>query len=147
MKQKEILLIEDSLADIRLMAELLVENKEYYNLNVVETGTQAIDFLNKKGNYKTAPRPDIIILDLNLPQTDGHQILKFVKNRDSFKTIPVIVLTNSTSKDDIDKAYASNANCYIAKPTDLNEFISVIDSIESFWLEKAVLPNNPKISI
>jgi two-component system, chemotaxis family, response regulator Rcp1 len=139
-KPLEILLVEDNLADVRLLVEVLKEGKEYHNMHVVSNGVEALSYLNKRGKYSDAPRPDIILLDLNLPKKDGREVLKEIKTDKKFKRIPVIVLTTSHSEDDILKSYEYHANCYITKPVDLDQFIAVVNSIEDLWLEYAELP-------
>ena len=136
----EILLVEDNLADVRLLMEVLKEGKDYHHMHVVNNGVEAMSFLNKKGKYADVPRPDIILLDLNLPKKDGREVLKDIKNDKRYKKIPVIVLTTSSSEEDISKSYEYHANCYITKPVDLDQFIEVVNSIESLWLENAELP-------
>lgn len=136
----EILLVEDNLADVRLLVEVLKEGKDYHNMHVVSNGVEALSFLNKRGKYANAPRPDIILLDLNLPKKDGREVLKEIKTDKKFRRIPVIVLTTSNSEEDILKSYEYHANCYITKPVDLEQFISVVNSIEDLWLEHAELP-------
>lgn len=127
----KMLLVEDNPADIRLIREVLKETNN--ELFVVKDGVEAINFLNHESNYSNTPRPDIIILDLNLPRKDGREVLKEIKKNDNLKSIPVIVLTTSNSEDDIIKTYKNYANCYITKPVDFDQFLKVIESIESFW--------------
>lgn len=136
----EILLVEDNLADVRLLVEVLKEGKDYHRMNVVTNGVEAMSYLNRKGKFSDAPRPDIILLDLNLPKKDGREVLKEIKNDKKFKRIPVVVLTTSDSEEDISKSYEYHANCYITKPVDLDQFIQVVNAIESLWLENAALP-------
>lgn len=140
----EILLVEDSPADVRLTFEALKEEKIYNNLHVVTDGVEAIAFLRREGKYAKAVRPDLILLDLNLPKKDGREVLKEIKNDDSLKIIPVVVLTVSRSEEDILRSYNLNANCYITKPVDLNQFMKVIRAIHEFWLTIVKLP--PKSS-
>jgi CheY-like chemotaxis protein len=127
----KMLLVEDNPADIRLIREVLKETNN--ELFVVKDGVEALKFLNHEANYSDTPRPDIIILDLNLPRKDGREVLKEIKKNDNLKSIPVIVLTTSKSEDDIIKTYKNYANCYITKPVDFDQFLIVIESIESFW--------------
>ncbi|MBI4649815.1 response regulator [Candidatus Desantisbacteria bacterium] len=136
----EILLVEDNPADVRLTTEALKDEKILNNLYVVTDGVEAIDFLHKKGKYSNAVRPDLILLDLNLPKKDGREVLKEIKNDDDLKIIPVVVLTISKSEVDILKSYNLHANCYINKPVDLIEFIKVTKSIQEFWLTIVKLP-------
>ncbi len=136
----DILLVEDNPADVRLTVEALKEGKIYNNLHVVTDGVEAIAYLRRQGKYANAVRPDLIILDLNLPKKDGREVLKEIKNDDSLKTIPVVILTVSKSEEDIIKSYNLHANCYITKPVDLSQFINVVKSIEDFWITTARLP-------
>lgn len=136
----EILLVEDSPGDVRLTKEALKDSKLYNNLNVVPDGVEAIAFLRREGNYANAPRPDLILLDLNLPRMDGRQVLQEIKNDDSLKRIPVVVLTTSANETDIFITYNLHANCYITKPVDFSQFMSVVKSIENFWFSIVKLP-------
>jgi chemotaxis family two-component system response regulator Rcp1 len=136
-----ILLVEDNPGDIRLTQEALKESNMDILLDVVSDGEQAIDFLMKKNKYVDAIRPHIILLDLNLPKKNGIEILKEIKAHDSLKKIPVIVLTTSDADHDISKAYSLNANCYILKPVDFDDFAKVIRLVETFWF------NTVKLSI
>ena len=140
----DILLVEDNPADVRLTVEALKEGKIYNNLHVVTDGVEAIAYLRREGKYAEAVRPDLILLDLNLPKKDGREVLKVIKNDDSLKIIPVVVLTMSRSEEDILRSYDLNANCYITKPVDLDQFMKVIRAIHEFWLTIVKLP--PKIS-
>jgi chemotaxis family two-component system response regulator Rcp1 len=141
-KPVEILLVEDNEADVRLTREALKENKVANNLYVVGDGEEAIAFLRQKGKYADAPRPDLILLDLNLPKKDGREVLAEIKVDDELKRIPVVVLTISKAEEDILKSYNLHANCYITKPIDLNQFMKVVQSIEDFWLALVKLPPN-----
>ena len=141
-KPIEILLVEDNPADVRLTEEALKEGKVLNNLSVVKDGVEAMDFLNKKGNYPDAPRPDLILLDLNLPKKNGREVLAEVKEDPSFKRIPVVILTVSKDEQDILASYDLYANCYITKPVDLDQFIDVVRSVEDFWLTIVKLPPN-----
>ena len=136
----ELLLVEDSEPDVRLTIEALREAKVKNRLWVVEDGVEAIDFLRRQGRHADAPRPDLILLDLNLPRKDGRQVLKEIKSDDSLKRIPVVVLTTSKSEEDVLRAYNLHANCYITKPVDFNRFMEVVKSIEDFWLTVVRLP-------
>lgn len=136
----EILLIEDNPGDVRLTQEVLREGKIFNHLNVVEDGVQAIEFLHRQGKFTRAPRPDLILLDLNLPRKDGREVLEEIKFNLELRRIPVVVLTTSQSEDDILRAYNFHANCYITKPIDLEQFIKVVRSIEAFWLTIVKLP-------
>ena len=137
----ELLLVEDSEPDVRLTIEALREAKVKNRLWVVDDGVEAIDFLRRQGKHADAPRPDLILLDLNLPRKDGRQVLKEIKNDDSLKRIPVVILTTSKSEEDVLRAYDLHANCYITKPVDFNRFMEVVKSIETFWLTVVRLPD------
>lgn len=136
----EILLVEDSPGDIRLTQEVLKEGKVHNNLSVVEDGVQAIAFLHRQPPYTDAPQPDLILLDLNLPRKDGREVLEIIKVHENLRRIPVVILTTSRAEEDIIRAYDLHANCYIAKPIDLDQFIKVIKTIEEFWLTIVKLP-------
>jgi two-component system, chemotaxis family, response regulator Rcp1 len=138
----ELLLVEDSEPDVRLTIEALREAKVKNRLSVVSDGVEAIEFLRRQGRHADAPRPDLILLDLNLPRMDGRQVLKTIKNDDTLKQIPVVVLTTSKSEEDVLRAYQLHANCYITKPVDFNRFMEVIKSIENFWLTVVRLPDD-----
>jgi two-component system, chemotaxis family, response regulator Rcp1 len=140
-KPIEILLIEDNPGDIRLTQEILRDGRISNNLSVVRDGVQAIEFLCREGHFLSAPRPDLILLDLNLPRKDGREVLAEIKLNPQWLRIPVIVLTTSQAEEDILKAYTFHANCYITKPIDLEQFIIVIRSIEDFWLAIVKLPS------
>ena len=135
-----ILLVEDSPGDVRLTIEALKEGKVHNNMHVVKDGVEAMAFLHRKGEFTQAPRPDLILLDLNLPKKDGREVLKEIKEDKNLKRIPVVILTISTAEEDILKTYNLHANCYITKPVDLDHFIRVVKSIEDFWLEIVKLP-------
>jgi two-component system, chemotaxis family, response regulator Rcp1 len=137
----EILLVEDNPGDIRLTREILKGSKINNNLNVVMDGAEAIDYLRKKDKYKEAIRPDIILLDLNLPKKNGKEVLEEVKTDPDLRRIPVVVLTTSVAEQDILRTYDLHANCYITKPIDLDQFITVVKLIEDFWLTIVKLPN------
>jgi CheY-like chemotaxis protein len=136
----EILLVEDSPSDTELTLEALKDFKVRNHVNVVEDGVLAMQFLRRAGSYAQAPRPDLIMLDLNLPRKDGREVLAEIKGDDSLKTIPIVVLTTSRAEQDILRAYQLSANCYINKPVDFNQFLEVVRSIESFWLFVVTLP-------
>ena len=137
----EILLVEDNEGDIGLVEEVFQEGRINYNLSVAEDGEEAMMFLRNEGQFANATRPDLILLDLNLPGKDGREVLKEVKEDDDLKKIPVVVLTTSKAEEDILKSYDLHANSYITKPVDFNQFMNVIKSIESFWLEVVKLPS------
>lgn len=136
----ELLLVEDNPGDVRLTREALKESKVWSNLNVVEDGEAALAFMRQEGAYSNAPRPDIILLDLNLPKRDGREVLSIIKADENLKRIPVVILTTSQSEEDILKSYNLNANCYITKPVDFEKFITVVRAIEEFWLTIVKLP-------
>jgi CheY-like chemotaxis protein len=138
----EILLVEDSEPDVRLTMEALHEAKVRNRLSVAEDGVEALDFLRRQGPHAAAPRPDLILLDLNLPRKDGRQVLNEIKNDDVLKRIPVVILTTSKSEEDVLRAYDLHANCYISKPVDFNRFMDVVRSIENFWLTVVRLPDD-----
>ncbi len=137
----EILLVEDNEGDVGLVEEVFEEGRINNNLSVAEDGEEAMMFLRKEGQFANATRPDLILLDLNLPGKDGREVLKEVKEDDNLKKIPIVVLTTSKAEEDILKSYDLHANSYITKPVDFNQFINVIKSIESFWLEVVKLPS------
>ena len=137
----EILLVEDNRGDARLTVEALKEGKVRNKLHVTEDGVEAMAFMHREGKYADAPRPDLILLDLNLPKKDGREVLAEIKDDPQLKRIPVVVLTISKAQDDILKTYSLHANCYITKPVDLEQFITVVKSIEDFWLTIAKLPS------
>jgi len=136
----EILLVEDSPGDVRLTREALTANKIRNTLHVVADGVQALAFLRKQGKHANAPRPNLILLDLNLPKKDGREVLAEIKGDPDLRRIPVVVLTTSGAEEDILKAYDLNANCYVTKPVNLDSFIQVVKSIESFWVMVVELP-------
>ncbi len=138
----EILLVEDNPGDVRLTQEALKENKIRNNLHVAKDGVEAMEFLRKMNGHKDVPRPDLILLDLNLPKKDGREVLAEIKTDDNLRSIPVVILTTSDAEDDVARAYHMYANCYIRKPIDLNRFIDVIKVIENFWLSIVELPPN-----
>jgi len=139
----EILLVEDNPGDVRLTIEALKEAKVHNRLSVVSDGVEALAFLRNEGPYADAPRPDLILLDLNLPRKDGREVLAEVKSDPDLKLIPVVVLTTSRAEKDLFQAYESHANCYITKPVDFQQFLTVIKSIEDFWLSIVKLPPKP----
>ena len=129
----EILIVEDNPGDVRLAREGLSECKIRNNLHAVDDGIKAMAFLRKQGEYVRTPRPDLILLDLNLPKKDGRQVLREIKEDESFRLIPVVVLTTSKAEEDIVKSYSLHANCYVTKPLGLQQFVEVVQSIENFW--------------
>jgi two-component system, chemotaxis family, response regulator Rcp1 len=136
----EVLLVEDSPGDVRLTREAFKDAKVHINLHVASDGAEAMDFLNREGNYSNVPRPDRILLDLNLPKKDGREVLAEIKENQALKSIPVVILTTSASEADILRSYRLHANCYITKPVDLDGFLEVVKSIDSFWLSVVKLP-------
>ncbi len=141
----EILLVEDNPGDARLAQEALKDAKVNNNIYHVEDGVQAMDFLYQKAEFSNMPRPDVILLDLNLPKKDGRQVLTDIKTDDDLKRIPVVVLTISEDEEDILESYSHHVNCYITKPIDLDQFLKVIKSIEDFWLTIVKLPPDGKL--
>ncbi|MBF0311001.1 MAG: response regulator [Magnetococcales bacterium] len=136
----ELLLVEDSPGDVDLTREALADSRIANRLHVVEDGEQAIDFLEKRGRFASAVRPDLVLLDLNLPRKDGREVLQYIKRNPDLATIPIVILTTSRAEEDILKTYELHANCYITKPVDIDQFFSVIKSIEDFWLTVVKLP-------
>lgn len=143
-KPVEILLVEDNEGDVGLVEEVFEDAKIRNTLHVAEDGEEAMLFLNKEKPFANAPTPDIILLDLNLPQKDGREVLEEIKTNDKLKRIPVVVLTTSKAEEDIVRSYDLHANSYITKPVDFDQFIKVIKSIEDFWLEVVRLPSSKK---
>jgi chemotaxis family two-component system response regulator Rcp1 len=139
----EILLVEDSPGDVRLTREAIKDAKMHINLHVASDGVEAMAFLKREGRYADVPRPDLILLDLNLPRKDGRQVLEEIKEDSAFMTIPIVILTTSASEEDVLRSYRLHANCYISKPVDLDGFLKVIKSIDSFWLSIVKLPREP----
>lgn len=136
----EILLVEDNEGDARLTKEAFKENKIHYRLSVARNGEDALNFLKQEGQYAKALRPDLILLDLNLPKKNGREVLEEIKKDLSLRRIPVVILTVSQSEEDIMKSYDLYANCYIAKPVDLNEFMEIVKFVKNFWLNIVKLP-------
>lgn len=136
----EILLVDDDPADVELTRETLADAKVVTNLHVAGDGFEALAFLGREGKYADAPRPDLILLDLNLPRMDGRAFLTEIRKDDRFKSIPIVVLTTSQAEEDIVKSYRLGANCYITKPVGLAEFARVVDAIEDFWFTVVRLP-------
>jgi len=137
----EVLLVEDSLGDIRLTREAFKDAKVHINLHIATDGTKAMAFLMREGEHANVPRPDLILLDLNLPKKDGREVLKEIKESPKLKSIPVVILTTSALDADILRSYMLHANCYITKPVDLDGFINVVKSIDNFWLSVVKLPH------
>ena len=138
----ELLLVEDNPGDVRLTQEALKEGTLEVNLSVARDGVEAIDFLRHRAPFTNAPLPDLILLDLNLPRKNGREVLSEIKSDPLLRRIPVLVMTTSRADQDIQKAYSLNANCYITKPMDLDEFLRIVKSIEDFWLRTVTLPRS-----
>jgi chemotaxis family two-component system response regulator Rcp1 len=137
----QVLLVEDSVGDVRLTREAFKDAKVHINLHVASDGIEALAFLKREGEHAHAPRPDLILLDLNLPKKDGREVLEEIKESPTLKSIPVVVLTTSASEADILRSYRLHANCYITKPVGLDGFLEVVKSIDSFWLSVVKLPH------
>ena len=141
MKQAHILLVEDNEGDIILTLDAFEESKVKTEISVVRNGQEALDFLFTKGEFKDAKKPDLILLDINIPIFNGHEVLKLIKQDVKLKKIPVIMLTTSSNQKDIDKAYENHSNSYVKKPLDMDEFLAAILKIEDFWLQLSTLPD------
>jgi CheY-like chemotaxis protein len=139
----EVLLVEDSPGDVRLTKEAFTDAKVHINLHVASDGAKAMAFLKREGEHANAPRPDLILLDLNLPKKDGREVLAEIKGNPKLQSIPVVILTTSSSEADILRSYQLHANCYITKPVGLEGFLTVVRSIDSFWLSVVKLPRDP----
>jgi two-component system response regulator len=137
----EILLVEDNSGDARLTVEILRDAKVHNHLRHVGDGVEALEFLRRTGKYQDVPRPDLILLDLNLPRKDGREVLAEIKTDENLKRIPVVVLTSSDAEEDILRAYNLSANCYVTKPVDFDQFLKVVKTIEDFWLTIVKLPS------
>ena len=142
-KPIDILLVEDNPGDVVLVEEVLSDSKMWNRLHVVSDGEQAMEFVRRQGKHAGAPRPDLILLDLNLPKKSGREVLREVKTHPDLKTIPVVVLTSSKSDDDVVKSYELHANAYILKPVDFHQFMKVMRAIEDFWFVTVKLPPRP----
>lgn len=141
-KPIEILMVEDNPGDVDLTRDALENGKMRNNLHVVSDGVAAMAFLRKEGSFADMPRPDLILLDLNLPKKDGREVLAEIKSDDDLKRIPVVILTSSCAEEDIMRSYNLHANCYVNKPIDFNQFLKVVKSIENFWFSIVMLPPN-----
>ncbi|WP_290795085.1 response regulator [Flavihumibacter sp. UBA7668] len=141
MKSIHVLLVEDNEGDILLTMEALEEGKLVNKISIARDGKEAIDFLQKKEQFTAEHAPDLILLDVNLPKKNGHEVLQFIKNTNEFKHIPVIMLTTSSSYKDINVSYTNHANCYITKPVEVEEFFKVVVQIENFWVNVVKLPS------
>ena len=144
MKPISILLVEDNEGDVLLTTDALYEGKISNSISVVRDGWEAIQFLEKTGSYTNAVIPDLILLDVNLPKMNGHEVLKVIKSSEKLKHIPVIMLTTSSSEGDIMQSYQNYANCYITKPVETENFMEVITSIEDFWISIVKLPTSTR---
>ncbi|MEI8202714.1 MAG: response regulator [Bacteroidota bacterium] len=142
LKPIEILMVDDNRGDIRLAMEAIKDAKVTNNIHVVYDGIEAMAFLRKEGIYAEMPRPDIILLDLNMPRKDGREVLEEIKTDPELKRIPVVILTVSQAEEDIIKSYDLHANCYISKPVDLDQFVKIVKSLENFWFTIVKLPPN-----
>lgn len=140
----EVLLVEDSPGDVRLTQEAFRDANRSIHLHVVSDGVEAMAFLRREGTYAHEPRPDIVLLDLNLPRMDGREVLAHIKEDQSLKTIPTVILTTSDSEADIVKCYQLQANCYLSKPVQLDAFETLVKSISDFWLTKVKLPQQTR---
>lgn len=136
----EILLVEDNIVDVRLTEEALHEGKIRNNLHVARDGEEALAFLHKQPPFANAVRPDVILLDLNLPRLDGREVLAHIKEHQNLRRIPVVILTTSKSDEDILKSYDLHVNCYITKPVDMDQFVQVVKAIDHFWFTVVTLP-------
>ena len=136
----DILMVEDDPGDVRLTREALKGSKVLHSLNVVEDGVAALDYLRKAPPYQDVVRPDIVLLDLNLPRKDGREVLAAMKHDPALRTIPVVILTTSQAEEDVLRAYNLNANCYVTKPVDFDQFMRIVRTIEDFWLTVVTLP-------
>jgi chemotaxis family two-component system response regulator Rcp1 len=141
----EVLLVEDSPGDVRLTREAFKDAKVHINLHVATDGAEAMTFLRREGKHAEVPRPDLILLDLNLPRKSGREVLEEIKADPLLKTIPVVILTTSKSEPDVLQSYMLHANCYITKPVDLDGFLTVVKSIDSFWLSVVKLPKEVRL--
>jgi CheY-like chemotaxis protein len=136
----DILMVEDDPGDVRLTREALKGSKLLHSLNVVEDGVAALDYLRRNPPYRDAVRPDLVLLDLNLPRKDGREVLAAMKQDPALRAIPVVILTTSQAEEDVLRAYNLNANCYVTKPVDFDQFMRIVRTIEEFWLNVVTLP-------
>ena len=137
----EILIVDDNPADVDMTRRALSQNKISNNVSSVNDGVEAMAYLRQEGNYKGSPRPSVILLDLNMPRKNGHEVLAELKQDSDLCRIPVVILTTSREEEDIAQSYLQQASCYIAKPVDLNQFFKVVEAVEHFWVEIVELPN------
>ena len=145
-REWQLLLIEDSEADAHLVRLALEQTEKPVCVNVAEDGLEGLDFIHRRGRHRHAPRPDLILLDLNLPKRDGHSVLREVKADPALREIPVVIYTSSGAREDVQGAYGAHANCYVRKPRNLDDFLEVVQKIESFWTSTATLPDSPLMS-
>jgi CheY-like chemotaxis protein len=143
---RTVLLVEDSLGDVRLTQEAFHEADDALRLYVVVDGVEALSFLRRKGDHAGAPRPDLILLDLNLPKMDGRQVLAEIKQDEALKTIPTVILTTSDAEEDIETVYRLQANCYLTKPVEFDAFEDLVKSISEFWLTRVSLPQQLRLA-
>lgn len=136
-----ILLVEDNEGDIMLITEALVESTLIHRVSIARDGKEALDILDKADRYRSAERPDLVLLDINLPKKNGHEVLQYIKESDQLKHIPVIMLTTSSAQRDIDLSYRNHANCYITKPVEAGQLSDAVQSVERFWMTVAQLPS------
>ena len=139
-KNAEILVVDDEPVDVDLMKRSFFKSKVLNNINVARDGVEAMQILRHEGAFVKSPRPDLIILDLNMPKKSGHQVLKEIRMDENLKMIPVVIMTTSASEDDIQQSYAEGANCYIQKPLDIDKFKEIVNAIENFWFALVTLP-------
>ena len=144
MRPIEILLVEDNPGDVRLTREAMTESRIDNVLRVVNDGAAALQYLERKGPYEGMPVPDLVLLDLNLPKVSGHDVLRVIKSRNDLRAIPVVALTTSHARKDIEECYDNHVNCYITKPMSYGPFMDVVRSIEDFWLTRVELPSNDR---
>lgn len=144
MRPIEVLMAEDNEDDIELTREAFAESKFHVNLHVVRDGVEAMAFLRREGGYEAVPRPDLLLLDLNMPRKDGREVLEDVRNDPALQYLPIVVLTTSGREEDVLRAYELNANCYVRKPVDFSQFMRVVELINEFWITVVVLPPRPE---
>ena len=143
---KDLLLVEDSPGDVRLTVEAFRQSDAEIKMHVATDGVEAITFLKREGKHADAPRPDLILLDLNLPKMDGHEVLAQIKADEALKSIPTVILTTSAAEADITESYKLQANCYLSKPVELDAFEGLVRSINDFWLTRAALPQQCRVA-
>jgi CheY-like chemotaxis protein len=144
MRSPEILMVDDNPADIDLTSEVLAQSNQHFHVNSVTDGAEAISFLRHQGKYASAPAPDLVVLDLNLPRRDGRQVLSDMKTDPALAKIPVVIFTTSQASSDVSRSYELGANCYLKKPGNLAEFVAVVQSMAQFWLGFAILPKRER---